>query len=63
MKPEIYELDGVKRCKIKINDHETVDRVATDQDLLDAAEAEKQEKEVAKAAEKAEEKPKKKDAK
>lgn len=53
MKPEIYELDGVKRCKIKVNEHETVDRVATDQDLLDAAE---------KAPEPKAEKPKKKDA-
>lgn len=47
MKPEIYELDGVKRCKIKVSDTETVDRVATDQDLLDAAEEAKQEQKPA----------------
>lgn len=43
MKPEIYEQDGVKRCRIKVSDLETVDRIATDDDLLAAAEDAKQE--------------------
>lgn len=52
MKPEIYELDGVKRCKIKVNDHETVDRIATEDDIKAATEEQQAEKPAAKPAKK-----------